>query len=99
MRPLGLLTALVLSTATEPVAAQYYGGPPPPVFVPPFPQYGPAGPPGYPGPSYRGPPPGGGGMGMRCATPYGMCFAGGGPIGAPCSCQSPAGLVPGQLVP
>lgn len=90
MRRPVLLAGLVLLVAGQ-AHAQYYGGPPPPMFVPPFPQYGP------PSGMASGYPPQGIAP-MRCATSAGLCIIPGGMPGAPCTCATPYGPVPGQVI-
>lgn len=91
MRSSLLAMIWMLALAGQAAHAQYYGGPPPPMFVPPFPQYGP--PPGMP----SGYPPQGMGP-MRCATPAGLCMIPGGMPGGPCTCGTAYGPVHGQIV-
>ena len=87
---LTLLVASVVLVSIHQAHAQYYGGLPPPMFVPPYRQYGP--PPGmasgYPP---MGMPP------MRCVTPAGVCLIPGGMPGGPCTCGTPVGPVHGQI--
>jgi len=65
---------------------QYYPPPPPPIL----PQiYSP-----YPNPYQQVP------MGLRCATPYGVCFmSAAGPVGTACTCVTQQGYIPGQIYP
>ncbi|WP_224312654.1 hypothetical protein [Microvirga puerhi] len=103
----GLL--LSLTNGTLPLApAQYY----PPPIVPAFPQaqqYAPQGNYARPnvGPNYNGGSAFGGPPiqrpavqpGFRCATQALVCMMGSpGPVGGPCTCPTPYGFVPGQII-
>lgn len=70
--------------------AQFFGlpPPPPPVFAAPPPMYP------SPVPGFQQ------GLGQRCATQYGVCLMnGGGPLNAPCFCQSIQGPMGGVIIP
>lgn len=86
------LVALSTLLAASRATAQMFLPPPPPPPIAPygnaygFPQQG------FPQQSMP--------LGNRCASHAGICFLPGmGPAGAPCACQTPYGVMPGQIIP